>query len=649
MIQQRSPMEVAMLRQINELTAKIQTAPDWRDAIKLTQLTEKLRAANSIEAQKGAQANAAPVTQTLANNANQAVSEAVNNMMGGQARVMQGQMFGTGGIAGGLRSPEPQAMAKGGAVAFSGEDESYVQDIYTKLANGVPLTDKEKQILATRPVNPPTRPYINLTQPYAGSVPAINRQRGELNIPEPSAQVEQPQYAVEPKRYRNVLPTEDITTPREAYTPSPMPEMQALTKQMLADSVKGVDIPPYAPTNIQGQDIAVQPQPAVRGIAPLAPGMAETLGILNQGATGDTRSMAERMQLRQAPAAQRSQGRASYTPAVAQQGQLSAPAQAVAQTLAAEAVPTSRSAADYINDIKNSVGENTAAKDAKTYLEEQGKEFSEAKGKAPWMALMQAGLATMAGTAPFALANIGAGAQTGLKSYADDMKDLRKEQDKARELQIKLAQDQRAEDLSLAKYGYESKRFEDAEQRKERTEKLKLEQDMKIAQMHDSTLRAGQALTAAGHNKPTEATIASDLAKATAALKLEENPKIRANLQAQIDGYNAALSGMNGGIGLGARGGAEVQAHNQFIEYMNANPNAYPELRDANGNPDPRKVRAAASVAVSTNNPKESEIKPADRISAIEQLTYVKEPALRKILEDIAYGDFRLLSKKPVQ
>ena len=479
-------------------------------------LQQKVQEAKQAQA---AQAAGKPQAPTVASQVEGEADQ--HEMMKRQALAMQAQMAGTGGISDMLRKPEPEAMAKGGAVAFNGEDESYVQDIYTKLANGVPLTGKEKQILATRPVNPPTRPYINLAQPYTGPALPINRQVGELNIPAPiaqtaSAQTEQPQYAAEPKRYRNVLPTEDVTTPKKAYTPSPMPEMQGLTKQMLADSIKGVDIPPYAPTNIQDQDIAVQPQPAVRGIAPLAPGMAETLGVLNQGAAGDARSMAERMQLRQAPAAQQGQGqgRTPYSPAVAPQSQLSAPAQAAAQTLAAEATPQAdkpRSNADYVNELKDVLGEGKSNAALKDYLEQQGKDYAESKDKAPWMALMQAGLATMAGTSPFALANIGAGGIQGLKAYTEDVKDLRKEQDKAKELQIKAAQLQDERDLAIAKFGVESKHSDDIQARQDRNTDKQIASHEKIAQLQADVTRAGHAITAAGLNRPTEGTFQKEM------------------------------------------------------------------------------------------------------------------------------------------
>jgi hypothetical protein len=90
--------------------------------------------------------------------------------------------------------------------------------------------------------------------------------------------------------------------------------------------------------------------------------------------------------------------------------------------------------------------------------------------KAPWMALMQAGLATMGGTSPNAFANIGAGATKGLESYGESKKGLAARADKLDDLRSKIEESQRAEALAAVKYGLES-----AERRRlsDHTDKLK--------------------------------------------------------------------------------------------------------------------------------------------------------------------------------
>jgi hypothetical protein len=90
--------------------------------------------------------------------------------------------------------------------------------------------------------------------------------------------------------------------------------------------------------------------------------------------------------------------------------------------------------------------------------------------KAPWMALMQAGLATMAGTSPNAFANIGEGASKGLTSYGESKKAISARADKLDDLRSKIEESQRAEALAAVKYGLES-----AERRRlsDHTDKLK--------------------------------------------------------------------------------------------------------------------------------------------------------------------------------
>jgi hypothetical protein len=145
------------------------------------------------------------------------------------------------------------------------------------------------------------------------------------------------------------------------------------------------------------------------------------------------------------------------------------------------AEPT-KSFEEYQKEWKGLAGENKGVADLKSYLEQQGKEYAEDKGRAPWMALMQAGLATMAGTSPFAMANIGAGGMQGLKSYTEDMKDLRNKQDKAQELQFKASQAQREEDMNALKYGADNVKTDKAAKESERLLDKKIDAEKSMAQ-----------------------------------------------------------------------------------------------------------------------------------------------------------------------
>jgi hypothetical protein len=97
---------------------------------------------------------------------------------------------------------------------------------------------------------------------------------------------------------------------------------------------------------------------------------------------------------------------------------------------------------------------NVAKQEERIKVREEGLKSEE--DKAPWMALMQAGLATMAGTSPNAFANIGAGATKGLESYGESKKNLSARADKLDDLRGKIEESQRAEALAAANYGMNS-------------------------------------------------------------------------------------------------------------------------------------------------------------------------------------------------
>lgn len=69
------------------------------------------------------------------------------------------------------------------------------------------------------------------------------------------------------------------------------------------------------------------------------------------------------------------------------------------------------------------------------------------------MSLINAGLAMMAGTSPYALANIGAGGAQGVKTYQEGLKDLEKAAERRQDLFAKIEQAQRAEQEGRAEKG----------------------------------------------------------------------------------------------------------------------------------------------------------------------------------------------------
>jgi hypothetical protein len=61
------------------------------------------------------------------------------------------------------------------------------------------------------------------------------------------------------------------------------------------------------------------------------------------------------------------------------------------------------------------------------------------------LALIKAGLATMGGTSPFALVNLGKGAEAGIEQYGKDIKDIRAENRLLKQADMKLKEAQNAQ------------------------------------------------------------------------------------------------------------------------------------------------------------------------------------------------------------
>lgn len=115
-----------------------------------------------------------------------------------------------------------------------------------------------------------------------------------------------------------------------------------------------------------------------------------------------------------------------------------------------------------IEQQKKRMGTDPAIAKQEARIGERESRLKEDEDRSPWMALMQAGLSTMAGTSPNALANIGAGATKGLESYGESQKAIASRTDKLDELRSKIEESQRAEAVAAIKFGTES-----AERRKQ--------------------------------------------------------------------------------------------------------------------------------------------------------------------------------------
>ena len=121
---------------------------------------------------------------------------------------------------------------------------------------------------------------------------------------------------------------------------------------------------------------------------------------------------------------------------------------------------------DYAKEFQDLLGENTYQK----ALDERMKKFDESTAererRAPWMAVMEAGLAMAAGQSPDAISNIAAGATRGIKSYQDHVEAMQAIEEKRSALLLDMAKADRAEKIAAVEYGLNSKQFKETQQLK---------------------------------------------------------------------------------------------------------------------------------------------------------------------------------------
>jgi hypothetical protein len=162
-----------------------------------------------------------------------------------------------------------------------------------------------------------------------------------------------------------------------------------------------------------------------------------------------------------------------------------------------------KSPEEYQQQMQQAMGDNAGIAGVKSKLAKLEEEGASAKEKAPWMALMQAGLSTMAGTSPHALTNIGQGGIAGLKAYTEAQDKLDKGEEKRLAIEEQLANAQRAEQMAAWKYGADSHKADVAGNKAidlaEQKAKIDMQQDKNKYQLEmfkekaDNPLKQAQA------------------------------------------------------------------------------------------------------------------------------------------------------------
>lgn len=104
---------------------------------------------------------------------------------------------------------------------------------------------------------------------------------------------------------------------------------------------------------------------------------------------------------------------------------------------------------DYMSKYESLLGQNQGLTDIQDRLARQEERAQKQMDVAPWMSLARAGFAIAGGKSPFALQNIGEGAQEGIKDYALAQDRYEKANDRYLDARSKLAQADRAERAAM--------------------------------------------------------------------------------------------------------------------------------------------------------------------------------------------------------
>jgi hypothetical protein len=162
---------------------------------------------------------------------------------------------------------------------------------------------------------------------------------------------------------------------------------------------------------------------------------------------------------------------------------------------------TAESDEDYLRRrmalFKEAMGPNEDRTKLQEKIDKMEKRAARQEELAPYMALTEAGFKTMAGTSPFALTNLGAGAQAGLQSYGAAQDKMAALEEKRYALMNEAAKADRAEKQAIAKFGFDSEEAKMNRDQKERfgLAELELKREANRLTKEFNTARIGALTT----------------------------------------------------------------------------------------------------------------------------------------------------------
>jgi hypothetical protein len=172
-----------------------------------------------------------------------------------------------------------------------------------------------------------------------------------------------------------------------------------------------------------------------------------------------------------------------------------------------------------------------------TELLEQREALKGERSDAANLALLKAGFATMGGTSPFALVNLGKGAEAGVEQYSQDARNIRAENRLLKQADVKLKEAQNAQQRGDAQGAI----------------KAIQEREALIAQYNHYKMTTGATLEAARISAGTRTGAGQLPALYNALNKAQQagNPTLVDQIQARIDDIEAGVTGGGGAIPAG--------------------------------------------------------------------------------------------------
>lgn len=462
-------------------------------------LQEKVKRAKQMQMGMAAQQ---PKRPSVAEQINQEADQtSMYDMMLQRAAIMQGQMAGTGGISDMLRKPEPEAMAKGGEVKhFYRGGPVTMQSIALKQANGEKLTPEEEAFAAK-----------NMKLLTSDQVPEPTGMRTPNYIP-PKTVVAQVTQPTQPQQLTSPITRaqpymQDIWQAAGDKGIDPNVLMAVIDKESTFNPTAKNPKPGSTSAGMGGFTDAAAKQYGItdrtdptQNINATASYLADNLAKVREAhpnMSPDEQTALAATMFNQGPntAYNKLQSNIGYgndiltrASAFAQNKDVDpnalkgmsygnyAQAQPTGVPEQSSGIPTLVSTqAPQLSDIYSGMeigkgstpeeeraayekymGPNKGLESLRGEISKMKDEAAAEKEKSFWRNVMLGGVETMAGPSQFAAVNIGKGFSKALNSYAEDMKDFRKERDRLVELQAKADDAQRAEDRAIYTHGEQS-------------------------------------------------------------------------------------------------------------------------------------------------------------------------------------------------